>query len=128
MKYIILVTESPYGMQHSVTALLFTKAIFSLNHYVEKIFFYSSGIYNSNCMILPSKNEFNILNSWINLKKKFHLDLCVCPNSSFRRGILSDKVARKNGYSSSIFSSYFDWMNLHELASCIRSCDRVVQF
>ncbi|WP_075434146.1 sulfurtransferase complex subunit TusD [Buchnera aphidicola] len=128
MNYIVFVTGAPYGTQNSVTAYLFVKSVFLLHHYVKKIFFYSSGVYNANSMIFPSLDEFNILHAWIRLKKKYSCKLCVCPSSSYRRGVLSNKSAIKYGCLQGNFSSHFQWMSSSEMAFNIHHGDRIVQF
>ncbi|VAX76843.1 sulfurtransferase complex subunit TusD [Buchnera aphidicola] len=128
MKYLIFVTGPPYGSQNAISALLFVKSVFLMNHSVKKIFFYSSGVYNASSMLSPPESEWNILLEWGKLKKKYDLQLCVCPSSSYRRGIVSDKIAIQFGYFKGCFSSYFQWMSLSELAYSINNYDRIIQF
>ncbi|VFP83833.1 sulfurtransferase complex subunit TusD [Buchnera aphidicola] len=128
MRYIVFVTGLPYGTQNAITAFLFIKSIILSNFYIKKVFFYASGVYNANCMIYPPENEFNILNGWINLKKKYNIPLCVCPSSSYRRGILLHKSINKIKKIKSNFSSSFQWMTLSELSYSIHDSDRIIQF
>ncbi|ABJ90803.1 sulfurtransferase complex subunit TusD [Buchnera aphidicola] len=130
MNYLIFVCAPPYSMQNSITAYMFAKSLFLLNYRVKKVFFYASGIYNANCMIPTEENEFNILNEWINLKKKYNFKLCVCPSAAYKRGLLSNTHTStlKLGYKYNFFSSSFQWMSLSELSYSIHDYDRIIQF
>ncbi|VFP81256.1 Sulfurtransferase TusD [Buchnera aphidicola (Cinara kochiana kochiana)] len=128
MSYIILVTGLPYGTQNAITAFLFIKSIILLNFCIKKVFFYASGVYNANCMMYPPEHEFNILQGWINLKKKYKIPLCVCPSSAYRRGILLNEFVSDAEKIKENFSSSFQWMTLSELSYSMHDCDRIIQF
>ncbi|VFP88753.1 Sulfurtransferase TusD [Buchnera aphidicola (Cinara piceae)] len=129
MNYILFVTGPPYGTQNSITAFLFVRSILLLNHHIKKIFFYASGVYNASIMISPPINEFNILNGWMHLKKKYNLELCICPGSAYRRGILSsNKSTIKYKDIQGICSSSFKLTSLNEFSYSINNCDRIIQF
>ncbi|VFP77928.1 sulfurtransferase complex subunit TusD [Buchnera aphidicola] len=128
MNYIVIVTGPPYDTQNSISAFLFSKSVLELNFSVSKIFFYASGVYNSNSMINLPSNEFNVLNGWISLKKTYNIQLCICPSSACRRGILSNESTKKIKNYQKIFSSFFKCVTLMELSFSIHTCDRIVQF
>ncbi|AEH39925.1 sulfur transfer complex subunit TusD [Buchnera aphidicola (Cinara tujafilina)] len=128
MKYIIFVTDPPYGTQNSSTSFSFAKALLLQRFSLKCVFFYFSGVYNANYMLSPAVDEFNIIKSWVVLKKKYKIKLYVCSSAAYRRGVINDQTALELGYSNGNFSSYFEWFSLNELAFLIHSCDRIIQF
>ncbi|WP_075432288.1 sulfurtransferase complex subunit TusD [Buchnera aphidicola] len=128
MKFIIFVTGPPYGAQNSSTSFLFSKSLLSQNFSLKGVFFYFSAVYNANDMLYPTTDDFNIIQSWVLLKKKYNINLYLCSSAAHRRGVIDDDTALKLGYLKGNFSSYFEWFSLYELALLTCSCDRIIQF
>lgn len=128
MKFIVFVTDPPYGTQNSNTSFLFSQELLEQRHTLACVFFYCSAVYNANYLLNPAFDEFNIIKAWVNLKKKYNIKLFVCSSAAHRRGVIDDNTALQLGYLKGNFSSDFEWFSLNELALLTFSCDRVVQF
>lgn len=128
MKYTILVTGPPYGTQNSISAFLFSKQLILENFFLESIFFYATGVYNANCLIYPEKDEHNLMNLWVSLKKNFNVVLNVCISSAYRRGILSNEIAVKTNNLSGNLSNSFNLVGLNDLSVSILASDRIIKF
>ncbi|WP_343126510.1 sulfurtransferase complex subunit TusD [Buchnera aphidicola] len=128
MKYILTVSGPPYGTQNANSALLFAHSVILKKHTLRSIFFYSSGVYHSNSMIFPSKDELNFLKKWSNLFLIYQVNLYVCVNSAYQRGILPKKIALKLGFLEGNFSKFFKLVGLSVLSFEIQKCDRFLQF
>ncbi|WP_422667572.1 sulfurtransferase complex subunit TusD [Buchnera aphidicola] len=128
MSYTILVTGSAYGTQNASSAFLFCKSIIKLNHILYSIFFYCDGVYNSNRMIQPAVDEFNLMQAWKMLNKKYNIKLYVCISSALRRGIIEDKKNSGLDIEKGNIDTSFQVSGLIELADSIQKSDRTIQF
>ncbi|WP_343189674.1 sulfurtransferase complex subunit TusD [Buchnera aphidicola] len=123
MKYMLLITGPVYGSQNALTGLLFARNAFSSGNNISSIFFYCNGVTNFNTKYSPSKNEFNLVQAWIDLNKKFKVKLNVCESASLRRGVISKK---KNNIDKELV--YFQLVGLIEIVQEMRYCDQIIQF
>lgn len=127
-KFIILVTGGVYGENASFNAYQFTKTALENNHQVVKVFFYQNGVYQSNDLLSPASDEFNLNLAWQALSKKYNLAVINCVSAALRRGILSENDAMDNEKSHWNTTKPFEMGGLGELVTGIETADRLVRF
>lgn len=128
MNYTILVTGAAYGTQNSSTAFLFCQSLVKTKHKLHSVFFYCDGVLNANRMITPAIDEFNLVQAWQKLNKKYKVQLYVCNSAALRRGILGDEKQLHLNSKKGNLAFFFQLSGLLELANSIKICDRIIQF
>ncbi|AEO08301.1 sulfurtransferase complex subunit TusD [Buchnera aphidicola] len=128
MNYTILVTGAAYGTQNASTAFLFCKSLIKTNHKILSVFFYGDGVLNANKMTKPALDEFNLVEGWQQLKKKYQIPLYVCHSSALRRGILKNEKSCNISCQIGNLAFFFQLSSLVELAYSIKLSDRFIQF
>ncbi|CAL4324386.1 sulfurtransferase complex subunit TusD [Buchnera aphidicola] len=129
MKYTILVMGPPYGTENAISAFLFSKNLIHFKiHSINSVFFYCNGIYNSNKFLYSSIDEENLVYSWCRFSKKFSINLHVCSNAAYVRGVIDDNLALDLGFSDGNLHKSFHLTGLGTLVSSILKSDRLVQF
>ncbi|QCI22357.1 sulfurtransferase complex subunit TusD [Buchnera aphidicola] len=128
MNYTILVTGSAYGTQNASTAFLFCQSLVKTKHKLYSVFFYCDGVLNANSMTTPAIDEFNLVQAWQELNKKYNVKLYVCSSAALRRGILDDEEASNLNLKKGNLAFCFQLSGLLELAYSIEICDRIIQF
>ncbi|CAL4325188.1 sulfurtransferase complex subunit TusD [Buchnera aphidicola] len=123
MKYMLVITGPIYGNQNAITGLLFARNLFSSGNNISSIFFYCNGVTNANINYSPDYNEFNLLQAWIDLHKKFRVKLKICTSAALRRGVISNKKKNMNQ-----ISIHFQFIGLIEIVQEMKNCDRIIQF
>lgn len=118
LNYTLVILGPAYGTQSAYCAYQFAQALLAhTQHRIENIFFYADGCYNANRCTDPASDEFDLVNAWQQLAKKYAIRLTVCVAAAQRRGITEDNLA-----------DYFELTGLGELGESIAESDRVIQF
>ncbi|QCI20075.1 MAG: sulfurtransferase complex subunit TusD [Buchnera aphidicola (Brevicoryne brassicae)] len=128
MNYTILVTGAAYGTQNASTAFLFCQSLVKTKHKLYSVFFYCDGVLNANRMTTPATDEFNLVEAWQKLNKKYKVKLYVCNSAALRRGVLEDEKKSNLNSKKGNLSLFFQLSGLLELAHSIKICDRIIQF
>ncbi|WP_284443157.1 sulfurtransferase complex subunit TusD [Buchnera aphidicola] len=128
MKYTILVTGAAYGTQNSSSAFLFCKSLLKTKHILHSVFFYCDGVLNANSMTTPAIDEFNLIEAWQGLNKKYKVKLYVCNSAALRRGVIEDEKTLNVNVKKGNLAFFFQLSGLMELANSIKICDRIIQF
>ncbi|CAL4325374.1 Sulfurtransferase TusD [Buchnera aphidicola (Eriosoma grossulariae)] len=128
MTYTIIVTGSPYDSQNSRSALFFSRALLSLKHRIDLIFFYGNGVLNSNLMLSVANNEVNLFDEWKKFYQDFQVPLYICINSSLKRGLLETEKSSLLGFKKSNIGDFFKLSGFLELLNSIQKTDRFIQF
>lgn len=129
MNYTILVMGSAYGTQNASTAFLFCQSlVVNTKHQLRSIFFYCDGVLNANKMNTPAVDEFNLIQAWQVLNKKYNVNLYVCISAALRRGVIEDEEISNVNIKKGNLACFFKLSGLIELANSIKKSDRIVQF
>ncbi|CAL4325444.1 sulfurtransferase complex subunit TusD [Buchnera aphidicola] len=128
MNYTILVHGAAYGTQNASSAFLFCKSLLALNQILHSVFFYCDGVYNANSMTTPAVDEFNLIQAWQSLHKKYQVKLYVCTSAALRRGVIEDESISKKNIQKGNLAIFFQLSGLLELADSMQKCDRIIQF
>ncbi|QCI19046.1 sulfurtransferase complex subunit TusD [Buchnera aphidicola] len=126
MKYTILVTGSLYGTQNASTAFLFCKSLIKMNQTLNSIFFYCDGVLNANIINKVPVDEFDLVEGWQKLHKKYNVQLYVCASAALRRGIVEDNTILQ--FKKGNLAPFFKFSGLLELGNSINISDRIIQF
>lgn len=126
--FCILVTHSPFDTQHAYSAYRFADAAINGGHQVLGIFFYQSGVNNSNGFQTPHTDELNILQKWVSMNKEQQVPLNVCVTAANRRGVINQEDATDLDMSHYNLLPPFDEVGLGELVELINNADRTIQF
>lgn len=119
----LVITGPIYGNQNALTGLLFARNLFSSGNNISSIFFYCNGVTNANVNYSPDHNEFNLLQAWIDLNKKFRVKLKICVSAALRRGVIFN--TKKNVDKILV---NFQFIGLIEIVQEMKNCDRIIQF
>lgn len=128
MQYALAVYSAPTSSQISLSAFRFAEAVIAKGHHLLRVFFYSDGIQNANCLTAPPQDEFDLVCAWQTLAKKHNIELIVCIAAALRRGVIDQTEAdryRKNGNN---LAEGFSLGGLGQLLDAAVSADRFVTF
>lgn len=128
LSYVLLVTGPPYGTQQASSAYQFAQACVASGHRLQQIFFYQAGVLNSNALLMPATDEFDLLSAWQRLAEQQGIALLVCSSAAARRGVLGQSTAVLQKGSEGNLATGFTVTGLTELAAAVLTCDRVLQF
>lgn len=128
MNYTILVTGAAYGTQNAYTAFLFCQSLIKKKHKIFSVFFYGDGVLNANKMTMPAIDEFDLVNAWQKLHKKYQIKLYICNSSALRRGVVEHTKPLNKKVSIGNLALFFQISGLVELAHSIHISDRIIQF
>lgn len=121
--------DVPYGTENSTSAFLFSKTLIqSKKHKINNIFFYSHGVYNANKFLYSSDNKYKLIDNWYKLSLKFSINLNICSNSAYKRGIINNDNALDLGFSEGNLHPVFKLTGLGTLINSILTSDRMIQF
>lgn len=128
MIYTLVVHAAPYQSAAAGTALRFAKAVLAAGHGIHRVFFYRDGIYNSNALASPPRDEQNIPQQWQQLAREHQLDMVVCIAAAVRRGVLDAGEAKRYEKSSQNLAEGFELSGLGQLIEAGLHSDRVITF
>lgn len=119
MRFLVIVSSSPWGSSLASAALRFVRAALADGDQVVAVFFNGDGIYNA----LPGESSDGggpgPQTAWSGLGKEYGLDLILCPAARARR--LGSAVRDR-------FSPSFREGGLASLLELMERCDRVISF
>lgn len=127
MKFLINVCAAPPS-QAASSALRFCRAALSQGHSIERVFFYSDGVYNANELLSPPSDEANTQQQWIELHNEHGIELCVCIAAAVRRGMLNQEEASRYDKPSANVSEPFIVSGLGQLVEGAVTADRTMTF
>lgn len=127
-KLTIVVNASAYGINASYNAYQFTKTALENGHQINQVFFYQDGVFQSNVLLSPASDEFNINQAWQELANSFNIPLTNCVSAALRRGMLSKQDAQENAKPQWTTKEPFIMGGLGELVTAIESSDRLIRF
>jgi tRNA 2-thiouridine synthesizing protein D len=127
-QFLIQVNSSAYGNTGSFRALKFCQSALAQGHTIVAVFFYQEGVYNSNALLCPASDEFDIHAAWQALSDEHQITLTNCVSAAWRRGILSPQDARDNAKPQWSASASFTMGGLGELVVGIEQAERLVCF
>ena len=126
--FTLLVTHSPFDTQSSYSAYRFGLAAIENGHEINGVFFYQSGVNNSNRFQSGHSDEINMYEKWCQLNKVSGVPLQVCVTAANRRGIINQQDAEDLDISHFNLAEPFEEVGLGDLISLINQADRTVQF
>ncbi len=68
-----------------------------MGHQIQRIFFYSEGVYNGLRWMTPPEEEAPLLRRWSALATEQGIDLVICISAAQRRGLLEQTESRRVG-------------------------------
>ena len=128
MKFNVVVNGSGYDSQTGFSAYKFTEAALQAGHEIEQVFFYRDGVSQANAFTANLSDEFDPVNSWVNLATKYDLDLYVCVSAAERRGVIDGDQQQefdKSGYN---LHAAFKVAGLGVLLDASLNADRTITF
>lgn len=126
--FTLLITHSPFDTQSSYSAWRFANAILNKGHTVNGIFFYQSGVNNSNRFQAGHADEINMYQKWCDFNNQYAVPLQVCVTAANRRGVINQQDAADLDIHHYNLSAPFEEVGLGELMTLMNSADRTVQF
>lgn len=126
--FCILVTHSPFDTQQAYSAYRFADAAIKDGHAVAGIFFYQSGVNNSNSFQTPHADELAMFQKWKALNDLHLVPLNVCVTAANRRGIINKEDAIERDLVHYNLTAPFEEVGLGELIELINGTDRIIQF
>lgn len=127
MKFLINVCAGPPS-QAASSALRFCRAALSQGHSIERVFFYSDGVYNANNLLSPPSDEANTQQQWVELHEEYSIELCVCIAAAVRRGMLNQEEASRYDKLGANVSEPFIVSGLGQLVEGAVNADRTITF
>lgn len=128
MIFSIQVNEGPYQRQAADSAYRFAKAALARGHKIFRIFFYHDGVNNATRLAIPPQDDRNITALWVELQKKYDLDMVVCIAAAQRRGLLDEDEAKRQGKDANNISEGFRISGLGQLIEAGIESDRLIVF
>ncbi|CAL4324238.1 sulfurtransferase complex subunit TusD [Buchnera aphidicola] len=129
MIYTVIVTGPAYGIENSISALLFSDAlIIRRKHIIKSVFFYCDGVSHANKFLSAGSNILDLRKKWILFSLQNKIRLSVCFSSLLNRGIIHFKKFFGNNSLQGNLDIFFKISNLEELSRDIQKSDRVVKF
>lgn len=126
--FTLLVTQSPFDRQASYSALRFAMAAVESGHVVNGVFFYQSGVNNSNSFQSGHSDELNMFQKWCDFHEQHQVPLQVCVTAANRRGIINAEDAKDLDIQHFNLSAPFEEVGLGDLMELMNSADRTIQF
>lgn len=126
--FTILVTLAPFDKQDPYSAYRFAKALLTAGHQLNGVFFYQSGVVNSNSFQAGHSDEINMYQLWCELATRYQVPLQVCVTAANRRGVINNEDAQDRDIKHFNLSAPFTEVGLGDLVTLINSSDRLVQF
>ena len=127
-KFIILVNAGIDQQNACVNAYQFTKTALINGHQIINVFFYQNGVTQSNQLLSPASDEFNLNDAWQDLASEYGISLTNCVSAALRRGILSAEDAKDQQNQQWNCEAPFNMGGLGELITGIETADRLVRF
>jgi tRNA 2-thiouridine synthesizing protein D len=127
-QFLIQVNGGAYGSTGSFRALKFCQSALAQGHTIVGVFFYQDGVYNSNALLTPASDEFDIHAAWQALSEAHQITLTNCVSAAWRRGILSPQDALDNAKPQWNAATSFTMGGLGELVAGIEQAERLVCF
>ena len=126
--FTLLVSKAPFDKQEPYSAYRFAKAVLMAGHQLNGVFFYQSGVANSNSFQSGHSDEINMYQLWCELATQYQVPLQVCVTAANRRGVINNEDAQDRDLSHFNLSAPFTEVGLGELVALLNSSDRLVQF
>lgn len=126
--FTLLVTKSPFDHQDAWSAYRFANAAIQQGHDIAGVFFYQSGVLNSNGFISGHSDEVNMLHKWQSLASEHNVPLQVCVTAANRRGVINQLDAEEMDGNQFNLHQPFEEVGLGDLCLLLNSCDRMIQF
>lgn len=126
--FTLLVTKPPFDRQEPYSAYRFATALLKTGHRLNGIFFYQSGVINSNSFQAGHSDELNMYQKWCSLANEHNVPLQVCVTAANRRGVINADDASDADLSQFNLVEPFTEVGLGDLIELINSSDRLVQF
>jgi tRNA 2-thiouridine synthesizing protein D len=126
--FTLLVSKAPFDRQEPYSAYRFAKAALLAGHQIKGVFFYQSGVANSNNLQAGHSDELNMYQLWCELAAHYQVPLQVCVTAANRRGVINDEDAQDRDLIHFNLAAPFSEVGLGDLIELISSSDRVLQF
>ena len=127
-RFTLVVTQSPFDNQAPYSAYRFACAALEAGHQVSGIFFYQSGVHNSNAFQSGHSDELNMHEKWSSLHAESKVPLMVCVTAANRRGIINEQDAEALDNHHFNLVAPFTEVGLGDLVELINAADRTIQF
>ena len=126
--FTILVTQAPFDTQNAYSAFRFAEAVCASEHVLEGVFFYQSGVMNSNAFQSGHSDELNMYQKWVSLHSDHNVPLQVCVTAANRRGVINEEDAKELDTPHFNLQPPFSEVGLGDLMELLNLSDRMVQF
>jgi tRNA 2-thiouridine synthesizing protein D len=117
----VVVTTPPYS-HLTTSALAYVEAALVAGINVIGVFFYQDGVMHANKKISIASDEYQAIEHWQQLHKKYQLPLHICITAAEKRGIACDSVDNEQ------INESFTVSGLGELVELTSKATRLVQF
>ena len=118
-KLAVLITSPPYS-NLSATALDYIETALKAGVEVVGVFFYQDGVLHANKQVQIASDEFQTIDHWQTLQKRYQVPLHVCITAAEKRGLNDEQPDNIN--------SIFTVSGLGDLVELTDKADRLVQF
>jgi tRNA 2-thiouridine synthesizing protein D len=124
----LLITKAAFDQQDAYSAYRFALSVIKLGHQLKGIFFYQSGVHNSNAFQSGHSDELNLYNCWQTLAEEHDIPLLVCVTAANRRGIINQEDATDLDIEHFNLAAPFTEVGLGDLVELMNDSDRLIQF
>lgn len=123
-----LVLHSGPTSASAKSCLKFAQSVIETQHTLSQVFFYGDGVYCTNTLLTPLKDELRLAVAWKTFGNLHAIKLHVCISSAGRRGILTKEEAQNNGYNTFNLEAPFQLVGLGQLAQDYSNNHRIIHF
>lgn len=127
MNFALLITAAP-TTQGCYSALQFARAALRQGHTLSKLFFFSDAATVGNSLHVFPQDELDITREWRNFIQEHKLEAIVCVTAALKRGVISEREAKRYQKSAHNAAAEFQIAGLGSLAEAIIEADRLVHF
>ena len=124
----ILIEDSPYSSQASLSALHFVKAALAAGHTITRLFFYQGGVLNASALVVPPQDAINLPAAWQSLISEHGIDAVVCVSSALKYGVVSQAETDRYELVGSSLLPGFVISGLGQLVDAMIGADRHLCF
>lgn len=127
MKFALLITAAP-NQQGAWSALQFARAVITQGHTLTHVFFFSDAAAIGNNLHVFPQDETDITKAWREFIQANQLEAIVCVTAALKRGVISEREAKRYQKTASNAASEFQIAGLGSLAEAVMTADRLVHF
>ena len=110
------------------SAVQFCRAAIKAGHQISQVFFHQAGVSQSNYLITPMADEFDVVSSWQKITAQYEVPLRVCVSASEKRGIMGEAQSVEHDKPRFNLADGFEIAGLGVLHDAVLKSDRMITF